>query len=42
MGLYNLLYLKNEWMELIFHMLIYGVKKGKSYFGYAHGQVVGL
>ena len=29
----------NEWIELIFCMLIHGVRKAKSYFGYAHGQI---
>ena len=26
----------DEWIELIFWLLIHGVRKGKSYFGYAH------
>ena len=29
----------NQWIELIFHMLIHGVRKAKIYFGYAHGQI---
>ena len=29
----------DEWIELIFCMLIHGVRKAKSYFGYAHGQI---
>ena len=29
----------NERIELIFYMLIHGVRKAKSYFGYAHGQI---
>ena len=28
----------NEWNELIFCMLIHGIRKAKSYFGYADGQ----
>ena len=29
----------DDWTELIFRMLIHGVKKAKGYFGYAHGQM---
>ena len=29
----------NQWIELIFHMLIHGVRKAKIYFRYAHGQI---
>ena len=32
------MYLKNEWIELIFWMLIC-VRKAKSYYGYAHGHI---
>ena len=41
MGLYNLLYLINEWMNWadFFCILIHGARKAKSYFGYAHGQI---
>ena len=28
----------DEWIEMIFFMLIYVVREAKSYFGYAHGQ----
>ena len=38
MGLYNMLHLKNEGIELIFCMLMHSVRKAKSYFGYPHGQ----
>ena len=31
----------NEWNELIFCMLIHGIRKAKSYFGYADGQRYG-
>ena len=36
-GFFNLLYL-NEWNELIFWMFV-SVRKAKSYYGYAHGQI---
>ena len=29
----------NELIELIFWMLIHGIRKAKSYFGYAPGQI---
>ena len=29
----------NEWIELIFCMLIHSIRKAKSYFGYAHCQI---
>ena len=42
MGLYNLLYLKNEWMKWTdFLHVIHGIRKAKSYFGYADGQRYG-
>ena len=29
----------NEWIELIFCMLMHSVSKAKSYFGYASGRI---